>query len=149
MWLIISQLQQEITSHFGTTKLTTIRLIEILSPTDYTRVPRRCTNLGSFCGVRLIPVSTHDTSGSLVPVSEDRWELAGEFTVLEENLYFSATSSTTNPTLYDLGSNRDLCGGSLATNYLRFGTVSITLLEAAWELRATEGGIISASETQF
>jgi hypothetical protein len=52
------------------------------------------------------------------------WKLVGETAVPGENLP-SATSSTTNPTWPNLGSNPGRRGGKPATNLLSYGTANL------------------------
>jgi hypothetical protein len=92
--------------------------------------------LGSFFlsfwdGVRLSPLATSATVRLLVPAPDDRrWVWSSRWNEnwqgkpkYSEKTCSSATLSTTNPTLPDLGSNPSRRGGKSSTNRLSYGTV--------------------------
>jgi hypothetical protein len=85
----------------------------------------------SWGGVRLTPLGTSATNWPVVPAPDDRWWMwssrrnenwQGEPKYSEKTCP-SATSSTTNPTWPDSGSNPGSRGGKPATNPLSYGTV--------------------------
>jgi hypothetical protein len=82
----------------------------------------------SWGGVRLSPLHTSTNNWPIVPAPWElstehlvEWESAGETKELGGNLP-SATLSTINPTLLDMGSNPGSRGGKPATNRLSYGT---------------------------
>jgi hypothetical protein len=94
----------------------------------------------SWGGVRLSPLGTSATNWPIVPAPDDRWwwwmwsnwwnENWQGKPKYSEKTYPSATSSTTDPTWLDLGSNLGRCGGKPAANPLSCGrTTSFCLLD--------------------
>jgi hypothetical protein len=83
----------------------------------------------SWGGVRLSPLGTSATNWPIVPAQDDRWVSSicwnenwqGKPKYSEKTCH-SATLSTTNPTLPDLGSNPGSRVGKPATNRLGYGT---------------------------
>jgi hypothetical protein len=88
----------------------------------------------SWSGVRLSPLGTSATNWPIVPAPDDRWwwvwnnwwncNWHGRPKYSEQTCR-SANLSSTNPTLYDLGSNPGRRGGKPATNRLSYGTALI------------------------
>jgi hypothetical protein len=84
----------------------------------------------SWAGVRPSPLGTSATNWPIVAAPDDRlwvwssrWnENCQEKQKYSEKTYPNATSSTTNPTWLDLGSNPGRRGGKPATNRLSYGT---------------------------
>jgi hypothetical protein len=94
--------------------------------------------LVSWGWVRLSPLGTSATNWPIVPAPDDRWwkwtsrwneYCQGKQKYLEKT-YLSATLSTTNPTLPDLGSNPGRRGGKPATNRLSYDTARSIALGA-------------------
>jgi hypothetical protein len=83
----------------------------------------------SLGGVRLSPLGTPATSGTVVPAPDDRWVWRSLWhgnwqgkPKYSEKAFLSATLSTTNPTWPDPGSNPGRHVGKSATNRLSYDT---------------------------